>query len=193
VEPDDPRGAHLWIDISSNEGVRQLAEQPTSLLEAEVLFLSGPKITDTSARHADGFAKFSKLTDVNLFDTGMKDSGPALFSKCEKLEGLCINGCGQLTDDALRELKQFKHLKRLFLVAEGRGKLILTDASMTHVARIEQLEQLYIIRVPVTDAGLLRLKTLQNLRKLCLRATSVTPEGVEQLQQALPKCEIHFQ
>ena len=42
----------------------------------------------------------------------------------------------------------------------------------------------------VTDAGLVHLKELTNLRELYLDETQVTDAGVAELKQALPNCKI---
>ena len=44
----------------------------------------------------------------------------------------------------------------------------------------------------MTDAGLEGLSGLGELRRLDLRDTGVTADGVAKLQRALPKCVIHF-
>ena len=42
----------------------------------------------------------------------------------------------------------------------------------------------------VTDAGLVHLKGLKNLRELRLYGSEVTEEGADDLRQALPNCRI---
>ncbi len=42
----------------------------------------------------------------------------------------------------------------------------------------------------ITDAGLVHLKGLTNLKTLWLFSTKVTDAGVKKLQAALPKCKI---
>ena len=41
-----------------------------------------------------------------------------------------------------------------------------------------------------TDAGIQHLKSLTNLKELCVTKTQVTDDGVEKLQQALPNCKV---
>jgi internalin A len=42
----------------------------------------------------------------------------------------------------------------------------------------------------VTDAGVKELAPLKQLTNLFLFGTSVTDDGVQELQKALPKCEV---
>jgi hypothetical protein len=42
----------------------------------------------------------------------------------------------------------------------------------------------------VSDAGIAKLKTLTNLKTLSVGGTDVTPEGVAELQKALPNAKI---
>jgi len=44
----------------------------------------------------------------------------------------------------------------------------------------------------VSDAGLVSLHELKNLTHIMLSDTEVTGEGVEKLQEALPKCTIKY-
>jgi hypothetical protein len=44
----------------------------------------------------------------------------------------------------------------------------------------------------VTDAGLEHIKGLTRLRNLSLKDTRVSDEGVKELQEALPNCEISY-
>ena len=62
-------------------------------------------------------------------------------------------------------------------------------------AQIEQDDQgrvveLNLNRTEITDAGLSHLKKLTNLQTLFLKDTKVTDAGIAELQEALPNCEI---
>jgi hypothetical protein len=46
-------------------------------------------------------------------------------------------------------------------------------------------------RTQITDAALVHLKGLTNLKGLYIRYTRITDEGVKNLQEALPNCEIN--
>ena len=55
------------------------------------------------------------------------------------------------------------------------------------MARLASLEQLALSRLPgITDAGLIPLQNLKNLRQLQVIDTKVTAAGVAALRQAVP-------
>jgi hypothetical protein len=110
---------------------------------------------------------------------------------------------GKVSDDDLRHLKQFPHLRSLDIPS----KPLVTDAGLEHLAELTQLKELSLNWTKVTPAGAVRfvkdrtrlqrlelagvklddedlveLKGLTNLRALSLRATLVTDRGLEHLQ-----------
>ena len=73
----------------------------------------------------------------------------------------------------------------------GGGRV--TDAVWAHLDGLPNVETLALVCGPLfTDAGLEHLKGLMNLKKLDLRATNVSDEGVEKLKQALRNCKILY-
>jgi hypothetical protein len=53
-----------------------------------------------------------------------------------------------------------------------------------------KLEELRLSGKQVTDAGLPILSAMPSLERLTLRATSISDQGLKNLQQTLPNCEI---
>jgi len=60
----------------------------------------------------------------------------------------------------------------------------VTDAGLVHLGGLAQLKTLHLWKTRVTDAGLQHLKGLTKLDFLCLDGTKVTDAGVEGLQKA---------
>jgi hypothetical protein len=66
-----------------------------------------------------------------------------------------------------------------------------TDAELVHLGVLSQLKSLWINHTQITDAGLIRLKVLKNLEAIHLMDRQITDEGVRELQGALPDCKIY--
>jgi hypothetical protein len=76
----------------------------------------------------------------------------------------CVNGGGQLTDEALERLSHLGHVNGLRLGGTKR----LTDKGLAHLARMPQLEELDLSDYPggqITDRGLDVLQHLRELRR----------------------------
>jgi hypothetical protein len=65
-----------------------------------------------------------------------------------------------------------------------------TDRGLASVGEMATLEHLEIHAKAVTNSGLLYLDKLTALRKLHIKGTQVTQNGIESLRKALTKCEI---
>jgi hypothetical protein len=65
-----------------------------------------------------------------------------------------------------------------------------TDAGLTPLEALSQLQTLRLCYTKITDAGLAHLQALSQLQWLGLNGTKVNDQGVKKLQQALPKCKI---
>ncbi|WP_197996295.1 protein kinase domain-containing protein [Gimesia panareensis] len=106
-----------------------------------------------------------KVTTIDL--TGTRKFGDADLQRLtalNDLEFLRLHNAAQLTNHALDYLIQIPNLKRLDLTAAS-----------------------------VNDAGVPLLEKFTTLELLHLTNSKVTPQGVAQLQQALPDCRIYYQ
>ena len=65
-----------------------------------------------------------------------------------------------------------------------------TDAILVHLKGLNNLKSLSLGMTKVTDAGLVHLKGLMELQELNLGDAKVTDAGVADLQKALPNCNI---
>lgn len=131
--------------------------------------------------------------------------GPRSF-----MQYLLLTGEG-VTDDALAKAGGFKRLRRAVFAGSQ-----ISDAGLAHLAGLPWLEILVLRDAPITGDGLAALATcpvlrvlnlsgtqigdeqvavltqLKRLADLDLTGTKVTAEGVQQLQSALPQCEIKW-
>jgi len=66
----------------------------------------------------------------------------------------------------------------------------VSDAGLVHLRGLTQLKWLDLTGTQVTGSGLEHLQGLTQLQELTLSNTKVTDAGVAELQKALPKCSI---
>ena len=85
------------------------------------------------------------------------------------------------SDAALSYLGEIEELESLDMASAP-----ITDAGLMHLRRLTRLSKLTLCDTDVTDAGLEHVKPLKSLRSLDLRRTKVTDEGVSGLQRSLP-------
>jgi len=118
---------------------------------------------------AEGVKTLATLPNLKRLDVALKDhhqgyDGPTgLFhlTKSKTLEELRFSGGKSLSDSDLACLESMTRLKDLSLKGEG-----VTDAAMTSVGKLHQLERLDMMLVGVTKRGLNQLKGLTNLQTL---------------------------
>lgn len=68
----------------------------------------------------------------------------------------------------------------------------IDDRGMDHVAEMTQLESLNLNGLRITDVGLRKLHSLQNLKLLSAYVTDVTSEGVASFREAVPGCDVRW-
>lgn len=136
-----------------------------------------------------GEKRMRGLDEVNSIIFILSQGDNELLEKVSiltNLEVLCLNN-PHVTDAGLVHLKSLTKLKILSL--DGTQ---VTDAGLVHLQKLTSLERLYLDSPQVTGTGLMHLKGLTHLEVLFLENTQVTGEGVEELQTALPDCEIFW-
>ncbi len=153
------------------------------LTQLQELTLRFTEISSPGLEHLKGLRQLRRLT---LYSTQVTDTGLGQIAGLAQLQSLDL-GWTQVSDNGLTHLKGLTQLRSLAL--DGWG---VTDAGLEHLTGLTQLQTLRLICCRITDPGLARLKGLTQLEELDLRDTEVTKDGVKKLQQALPKCKIHY-
>jgi hypothetical protein len=70
------------------------------------------------------------------------------------------------------------------------GTSKITDAGLIELARIPNVRYLRVHSPNITDAGLAHFKRRQDIKELDIGSPNITDAGVAELQKALPDCEI---
>ena len=96
-----------------------------------------------------------------------------------------------LTDAGLAHLAPLEQLEDLdLLYSEGFAGPIVTDAGIMMLAEFRSLTRLNVVGARITDDSLDDLSQMRELRQLSLIDTQISVQGILQLQQSLPECEI---
>jgi hypothetical protein len=197
----DERGRlHRWMGHNPFERVAGLSVISDAALAAAIdhsdQFADIAILRFRRGVSASGFEQAGKLNQFpklglgEFMESTIDDEGLAQLAKWTNVRHLFFNGCPNVTDAGLRHLARLPKLEVLELYEEGGG-MVITDAGLAHVGRIEALRCLHIANMPkITDAGLAQLHRLSNLRKITIRRTGVSAEGLKQFYKALPDCHV---
>ncbi len=149
----------------------------------DCLVLYGTQVTDVGLKSLNGLPR---LTWLDLGKTKVTDAGLEHLKFFTKLQILHLGGT-QLTDAGLEHLRGMTQLQELVL-----DDTRVTDAGLTRLKTLTRLESLSLVGTPITDAGLKHLTGASALESLFLMHTKVTADGVEDLQEALPICQLEW-
>lgn len=94
-------------------------------------------------------------------------------------------GDTQVTDAALTQIALLKNLQKLHLEQTN-----VTDVGLKQLKGLNNLEYLNLYGTHITDAGLTELEGLKNLKTVYLWQTNVTEQGIANLKKAMPKLDI---
>ncbi|MFN0054512.1 MAG: hypothetical protein ACKV0T_20235 [Planctomycetales bacterium] len=116
----------------------------------------------------------------------LTDAGVGHLGHLERLESVHLSN-SPIGDEALQVLSTLPNLRRMSMQQNH-----FSDAGLKYLANMSQLRSLWIGlgHGRITDEGIRSLEGLEDLQELDLQKTQVTPEGVAELQKALPKLQI---
>lgn len=179
------------------------------------LDINGPVVTDEGMAAIAGVAS---LESLSIYTRDVTDEGVRALSTMRNLQGVLLRA-PKVTDRGLRCLSQMTWLESLHLVdakVTDDGLVLLdklssletlgieqehirepaaphvTDRGMQIVARMPNLQRLYIHSDCITDEGLAQLAPMRGLRDLHIQCNRplYTEEGVEALQSKLPMLSV---
>ena len=153
------------------------------LQHLRVLYLYNTSITDMGLSQLQNM---TNLQTLNLDGTKVTDSGVLGLRRLTRLENFGL-GNTSITDKGAAVVSRFSHLKQLDL-----WNTRIEDATAARVSDLKQLEWLDLRGTRVTNRGAQILTNLVHLQDLRLPAT-VTDNGLEALNRALPNCSVLVQ
>jgi hypothetical protein len=173
------------------------------------LRLTDLPISDAAARHLHGLKQMKTLTlnDCRISDQAVEElrkalrdcrlnryligTGLSATSDLKDVRRLVVN-TGQVDDAVLSRIKSMPDLRQLTLVNDGNSSnpSRLTEEGFAEIGRLENLEWLDLIKLPISDAAAQYLHDLKRLETLYLTHCQISDLAVEELRKALPDCEV---
>jgi hypothetical protein len=178
-----------WLKAHSDE-INQLPNLSLSLQNTRVsgdglasldgslesLSLAGTRLSDADAAH------FPNAGCLDIEHTGISGSGLSQLAHMRSLHSISIDAT-QSTREGVSALSAMPRLSDVTIVEAD-------DESVIQAARLEGLRSLTVFNSHVTTACLPALKQIQELGWLTLYDTSFSEDELEELQQALPGCDV---
>ncbi len=131
-------------------------------------------VTDTGLKHV---SQVSNLHWLRIRTGKIRGPGLAELANLPRLERLCIWGTSPISDRHIKFLEGLIQLKSLTLWGVVDR---LTDASLSSIGKLTNLEELHFIRTGprFTPAGVAHLKELKYLKKVDFAQIWIGPAGV---------------
>ena len=175
------RVSHRGSSIN-DEGLKELCEHLPNL---ESISLAHAKFTDAGAVH------LAKLTKLKGLEIGTHNATPASLKSLAKLplESLQL-GEGFCSADAFIIVKALPTLRKLSITDGSK----LTDAELSVIASIGQLESLSMDRLALREERLPVLSAFAHLKSLslALRPKGYPIETQAKVKALLPKVDVKF-
>ena len=153
--------------------------------QLQTLLLSGSGVSDDVLAYV---AQLPTLRRLILWYTEVADPGIAYLRKHPSLMAIDLSGADYLTNRGIEYLTEIPHLQYLRFSSSS----LLDDGCANSFAKMKNLKSLYLEGVRISDAAVPQLKKMTNLEVLSVKGTMVTAEGLQELQQALPECEVYY-
>jgi hypothetical protein len=167
----DPRTVPLPI---TNTGFAHLAR----CTKLEKLYLSGMqplRVTD------DGLKSLAGLVHLKVFDAGatpFTDAGIAHLAPLVNMEELPLDFNTRVSDASMPTIAKMTKLR----VLRFHGARGVTDAGITAIRDLRELENLQLGYASLTDAGMATIARFANLKTLDLQNTQITDVGMSHLE-----------
>lgn len=111
----------------------------------------------------------------HLWIQGCQPPVSADFSFCSKLSSLVISNC-QLTAHQKSSISRIENLRELQLLNVG-----VTDGDLEYIGELTELKSLDVAENNISDDGIAHLSTLHVLEELCLNETTISGAALEYL------------
>lgn len=144
----------------------------------------------SSPRDLKAIAKVKSDEDsqeVTLFGSDVTDAELQQLAEFDQIKSLTLQECPQVSDDGLVVLEKLDGLETLKLI-----RVPISDVSLSHLRSSDVLSDLQLAHTEVTGGGLEHLADAPLVR-LSLHSHMVTPEGLEALPKLVSLRELELQ
>jgi len=138
-------------------------------------------VTDEGIFHLSGL---SNLKNIHVSNSQIGDESLRVLGSLPLVQSMSLQG-NHFTDQGLAHLQDCATLHELWI---GMGPTTITDAGMSFLRQLTNLEGLDLSNTRVTGDGLAQLAGLTKLKALYLSGTNADSSA---LRKALPKCSIN--
>ncbi|MBD3285532.1 hypothetical protein GF338_04265 [candidate division WOR-3 bacterium] len=175
------------LDYRIEDGLLFVNGKVVGVYLQEILFtdLPNPELILSVYADSEDISKLKQLPNLVAVIMGKTDDNDLINLKdLTNLKLLSFDVKPEITDSGLAHLEGLANLRELNL-----NYADITNAGLTHLQNLMNLRKLNLMYTDITDAGLRHLAGLKNLKELWL-TPNITESGIEELQKALPDCNI---
>ncbi len=147
------------------------------------LGLVGVELLDSGLAYLAGLTGLQTLL---IYHTGITNAGLGQLRGMGHMRRLDIGG-NQITGGGLMQLTHLIELEQLSLA----GLTALEDSDLAFLAAFPNLQEVDLTHTAITDGAVEYLSVLPRLRSLETWGSSMSREGIDSLQRALPACKIY--
>jgi hypothetical protein len=115
------------------------------------------------------------LEALQILETGLTDQSLPAISRMRALKSLRLDG-HPITDAGLTHLRTLGELQHLSITDTQAG-----DRTLAAISELSRLNGLFVSGTAVSDAGLIHVASLTKLKRLDVMQTGVTDAGLMQL------------
>ena len=155
-------GETKLIYLYDTQDTDDLLEKVRGMVEVEELDLDLTDVSDNGMRHV---ATLPKLRRLHIYAGGVSDQGLSLLKSNQSITSLELSNT-LVTDDGLRGLTELPNLQSLTICFELR------------------------IGPRLSDAGISHLKYLRNLETLVIGGDWASDHAINELRSEMPNCKI---
>lgn len=180
-------------DVKAAKKLRWIVIEGAAISTAAMAYMSSSPLLDQltltdvelSSEAISQLARCKSLLELELNGMWLDDSAAAELGRLTSLQEILLHDTS-LSPESLRHLSGCTSLRELDLIQDT-----IDDLATVYLSELRQLRSLNIVGTRITDEGLNNLCELKNLSQLHVAiGDGITNEGVTQLKQCLPQCEV---